>query len=293
MLLTNFYNWFNRNKLRAVHELDYPQEISGIRLRFKRRRNDWQPHLNQTKKIILQGVEYCTQRRKAVLIGAALLHDIPLEELASQFREVLLIDVYHPFWSFLKNRRFRNVFRINFDITEYIDLLVKSNVEESLPLVPLSKLYLEDPEIDLVVSVNVLSQLPCMPIRFLEKNQPRTEQELDQLAKDLILAHLSYLDLFSCQVVLITDIEMQTINVMNNVVARKDLMYGINIFEDKVSSLSHSATAEFDRIPTNRTDYQEWEWRLAPCPEVNSKFSYFRKVVGFTDWKKYRLKSSA
>jgi hypothetical protein len=30
---------------------------------------------------------------------------------------------------------------------------------------------------------------------------------------------------------------------------------------------------------------EEWEWKLAPCPEADSRHHYYRRVVGIESWK--------
>src|SRR5580704_10230849 len=84
---------------RPVRALGYLREAIGIYGRFRRCRDYWREHIERCRFIIQNGLSRCSERRKAVVLGAGLLHDVPLAELASSFREVLLVDIVHPFRS--------------------------------------------------------------------------------------------------------------------------------------------------------------------------------------------------
>ncbi len=249
---------------RPVRALGYLREAIGIQRRYRRCREHWRPHIERCRSIIQKGLARCSQRRTAVVLGAGLLHDVPLPELASSFRKVLLVDIVHPFQSRWKTRRFGNVRRATADITNTVADLYRASDEPDMPL-PRSKpdLLLDNPEIDFAVSLNLLSQLPCMPIEYLARYKAHSVQEVDDYARDVIQAHLDYLDRLPGRVVLITDVERLKIDMLNRVVERKDLLFGL-------------------KLPKQG---DEWEWRLAPCPEADSRHHYYRRVVGIADLK--------
>ena len=62
---------------------------------------------------------------------------------------------------------------------------------------------------------------------------------------------------------MVTDIERLQLDAKGIVVDRRDLLFGLKL-----------ARAG-----------EEWEWKLAPRPEVDRRFDYFRRVVGVVDWK--------
>jgi len=190
-------------------------------------------------------------------MGAGLLHDVPLDELASGFEEVVLVDIVHP-WLRPRATRRPNILRVTADVTNTVAELYRVSDEPDLPL-PLSKptLMLDDDRVDLVVSLNLLSQLPCMPLAYLTGIGAHSLAKRDEYARDVIAAHLDYLARFRCQTLLITDIERLKIDMMNRVVERKDLLFGLTL---------------------PRID-DEWQWRLAPCPEVDSRHHYDRRVI--------------
>src|SRR5215212_3436192 len=82
---------------RSVKAMGFPKEIAGIAGRYQRCREYWANHLEKSRATILCGAERAEQRRKAVILGGGLLHDVPLAELSAMFREVILVDLIHPF----------------------------------------------------------------------------------------------------------------------------------------------------------------------------------------------------
>ena len=263
MLIELFETIFTRCPWR-LRAMGYLREAIGIRSRYRRCRTYWQEHIERCRAIILKGMQRCEQKRKAVVLGAGLLHDVPLEELSAAFREVLLVDIVHPLFSRWRTRRFPNVRRLTADVTNTVRDLYGVSDEPDKPL-PKSRpdLFLDDPEIDLTISLNLLSQLPCMPIGYLTSQGAHTASAKDEYARDVIRAHMEYLDRLPGKVVLITDIERLKIDMMRRIVERKDLLFGL--------SLPKSG--------------EEWEWKLAPCPEADQRHHYYRRVVGIGDWK--------
>jgi hypothetical protein len=249
---------------RSVRAMGYLKEAIGIRNRYRRVAQHWQPHIDQCRSMTLRAMERCSSRRKAIVLGGGLLHDVPLAELAASFREVILVDIVHPYFGRWTTRKFKNVRRLAADVTATVEALywVSDEPEEQLPK-STPTLFLDDPELDFTVSLNLLSQLPCMPTSHLTRQRAHTTGAIDAYARDVIQAHLEYLGDLSGQVVLITDVERLKIDMMRRVVERKDLLFGLTLPKPGV----------------------EWEWQLAPCPEADSKHHYFRRVVGIEKFK--------
>ncbi len=249
---------------RSVRAMGFLKEAIGIRSRYRRCREPWKDHIEHCRDIILRGMKRCEQHRKAAILGAGLLHDVPLRELSETFREVLLVDIVHPFFSRWRTWKYKNVRRVRADVTNTIDDLYRVSDEPDKPL-PQSKpdLFLDDPEVDFTVSVNLLSQLPCMPLAYLAWYRTHPQERCEAYARDVIAAHLDYLSQLPGRVTLITDIERIKIDLMNRVVETKDLLFGL-------------------KLPKAG---EEWEWKLAPCPEADYHHHFYRRVVGIVDWK--------
>ncbi len=244
--------------------MGYLREAQGIRRRGRRCREPWREHIDHCRSLILRGMTQCDQRRKAVVLGAGLLHDVPLVELAAAFREVVLVDIVHPLSTRWRTRGLKNVKRLAADVTNTIAELYRASDEPDLPL-PRSRptLFLGDPEVDFTVSVNLLSQLPCLPMGYLAHFHVHSSEAIEAYARDVIQAHLDYLDRLPGRVALITDIERLKIDMMRRVVERTDLLFGL-------------------KLPKQG---EEWEWQLAPCPEADPRHHFYRRVVGIERWK--------
>lgn len=244
--------------------MGYPVEVAGIRGRYRRCRAQWADHLARSRAVILRGAERATSRRKAVVLGAGLLHDIPLAELSGMFREVILVDLIHPLASRWATRRWRNVRRVSADVTDTLAAAYRVAWDADRPLPKAEPtLFLDDPEVDFTASVNLLSQLPAMPMGYLQRQHVHFREKIDEYARDLIRSHIAYLNRVPGKVALVTDFERHKITLLGQVVERRDLFFGV-------------------QLPKWG---EEWEWRLAPCPEADRSHHFYRRVVGIPDWK--------
>src|SRR5262249_41663627 len=226
--------------------MGYLPEVRGIQRRYRRVREQWTEHIERARSVILRGAERAEQHRKAVILGGGLLFDVPLDELARMFREVFLVDLVHTWSSRRATRHLHNVRHITADITGTIAAAYRVAWDAHLPL-PKSEptLFLNDPEVDFTASVNLLSQLPCMPMAYLTREAAHSPEKIEEYARDLIRAHIAYLDRLPGRVTLVTDFERLKITLLGKVVEVRDLFFGVRL----------SKWGE------------EWEWRLAPCPE--------------------------
>lgn len=246
----------------SARMLGYMSATMGVRRRYLRCREAWRPHLERTRRLILDAAERCHLRRTAAVLGAGLLHDIPVRELSQRFERVLLVDIVHPWLSRLSCRRFRNVQQVTHDVTEVATALREAarHLDAELP-VSQPRFLVEEADLDFTVSVNLLSQIPHVPTEFLHRRRER--KEIDAYARHLVDAHLDYLRRLPGEVALITDVESRKLTLDERIVNTWDLLYGA-------------------RLPPG----EEWDWWLAPSPEIERGFHYIRHVVGIADWKR-------
>src|SRR4051812_40658230 len=101
--------------------MGFPAEVAGIEKRYRRCRGHWANHVERSRATILQGAQRATQKRKAIILGGGLQHDVPIDELAAMFREVVLVDLIHPFVSRWATRGLTNVRRVEADISGTIN----------------------------------------------------------------------------------------------------------------------------------------------------------------------------
>jgi hypothetical protein len=239
--------------------MGYLRELMGIRGRAWRCWSAWKPHLEKSKSIIRRAMEHCRERRKAVILGSGMLYDVPIDELSTAFREVMLVDIVHPLKNWLPNFRHKNLRRITADVTRTAEEVfrVAKVPGSTLPRTE-PNLFLADPEVDLVVSLNLLSQLPVIPTTYLEKVGVHSSEAIQAFARHLISSHLAYLQKFKCTVALITDVERLTLNRAGTVVGKSSLLRGVE--------------------PPG--EGETWIWHLAPRPEADADYSYHRRLVG-------------
>lgn len=228
-----------------------------VQARYRRCRRAWEPHIANTRRVILEAAQRCPQRRLAVMLGAGLLHDIPLRELSAMFREVVLVDLIFPWASRVKVSRFRNVRRLAADVTATLDALATA------PPLPISRpsLFLTESSLDLTVSVNLLSQLPFIPTSYFRK-RGFSEEALRVWSRHLQDAHLAYLRQMPGHVALITDIGGQHRDRAGTVIESWDNLHGL-------------------ALPDGG---ERWEWNIAPAPEVDRNQDRVVTVAAYPDW---------
>ncbi len=210
-----------------AREMGYVRELIGIRRRYRQWRSAWQPHCEHSRQVIRQAINRCRQRRKAVVLGSGFLLDVPLAELSTSFREVILVDLLHPLTTRWRTRRYQNVMLLAADVCGTAEAVWRA-VEERSPLPRATpELFVADAEVDLVVSLNLLSQLPCIPEQYIRRTGTHSSAEITSYCRDVVQTHLDYLRRLPGVVTLIADFEARTISSAGNEVARHGTLYGV------------------------------------------------------------------
>src|SRR5205085_11196261 len=134
--------------------------------------------------------------------------DIPLDDLARDFREVVLVDLIHPLRARWPRRRFGNVSLLRADVSGVAEQAYRAAREAraNLPRAEPS-LFVGDDRVDLVVSVNLISQLPHVPAEYLLKAGVHAPALVEAFAHDVVQNHLEYLRRLPGVVALVGDIE--------------------------------------------------------------------------------------
>src|SRR5438270_30342 len=81
---------------RHLRRMGYLRELCDIRRCASAWGPVWEPHFERTRSVIRTAMAQCSRQRKAVLFGSGWLNDVPLDDLARTFREVILVDAVHP-----------------------------------------------------------------------------------------------------------------------------------------------------------------------------------------------------
>ena len=216
--------------------------------------------------MILSAAQMARRRRRAVVLGAGLLHDIPLKELSQMFEQVVLVDIVHTWPCRIAAFRFPNVKLLPLDVTGVVNQLRKVRRTPVLPA-PVSKPteFMDDPFLDFTVSVNIVSQLGWVPSLFLGAS--RSESEIAAIKSQLIFAHLDYLKRLPGHTALITDAIWRAVPLEENSGERQEVW-------DVLSGVS---------LPV---PVRAWDWRIAPAPERSRDADFVARVHAYPDWKK-------
>jgi len=232
-------------------KMGFLSEAISMEARAKRCHQSWGVHYQRCQKAILTASQRAVQRRTVLVLGAGSLHDVPLGILSTQFDRVLLVDLV-----FLNSARdvaqhFENVELVEHDITESL-----ARIQIGFSMVDTPMRWLDDPSIDLVISLNLITQLPLIPVRWLMEHFEVSEQEGDILGKQLILAHLLYLQAFNGEVCLIADREGVERDFEGNELDQFDPWWDVE----------------------SPQTIESWQWELKPLGEVDHKTSQTNRV---------------
>ncbi|WP_413204884.1 hypothetical protein [Rhodospirillum sp. A1_3_36] len=242
-------------RLGAVHEL------VAVHARAKRQSRAWADHQAKARKAVLQVADGTRGRSLAVVLGSGWLLEVPLEELATRFDRVLLVDLVIPRAVRARARALGNVDWRPWDVTGVYGPLATH--PKTLPAVPdPAPLPPEVLEADFVISSNLLSQLPVSPRSWMDRHGiPEATQ--DAVSKALIDAHLAGLG--QCHgreqggvVCLLSDFEREERDsTVEGGGVRFDLLYGAR----------------------PQVDGPRWWWSLAPEGEEGATLSVRHKVM--------------
>lgn len=247
---------------KTFKSMGYLGELIAIKYRHKRCRQAWQPHLEACKAFITEASNQTEKTGSAVVLGSGQLLDIPLAPLARRFDQVYLVDVCHLASSRRQVREFSNIHFIETDISGTVEALqawdLKGAIPDPAPTLPLLT------EADYVVSSNLLAQLPLAPLQFLKnRNRSFTDLELDNFSRLVMAAHMKLLEEAPGCVTLISEV--------------------LHTVSDGDQTLDKSDPLEGVRFPVAD---QEWDWALAPRPELSPAYDLTLRVAAIADLRK-------
>ena len=236
-----------------IRRMGYLSEAIEMRGRSQRHQASWQPHLDRSREFILAAAGTCRNRDTAVILGSGLLLDVPLAELASLFRRVMLMDVVCLPEVRRTIKAYRNAMFIEHDVTniaERLDQHGRNNVSvlpEPEPFFP--------PEIrgaGLVVSLNILSQLWVIPRAYAsQKMRGQDEYAVDEWCARTVTSHYTALRSLPGDVCLVADHEYVKRDSAGGMIGRGSTVYGIELPVPQAS----------------------WTWSIAPINRTSRTFS--------------------
>ncbi len=209
--------------------MDYLSEAIAMRGRYKRNRAAWQPHLEHTRRFVLSAAEKCQNRNKAVILGAGLLLDVPIEELSSMFQEVILLDIVFLPEVRKSIQRYGNVKLVQHDVTN-IAGKIHINIQRGLRELPKADSLISEvaENASLVVSLNILSQLWVVPRAYVLKKLPGlSEEHVDDWCRQIVKSHYSFLLSMPCAVCLVADHEFVKRDRKGSIVSQGSTITGL------------------------------------------------------------------
>lgn len=236
-------------------------ELVGIWARHRRQRQAWADHLARARVLCLKAAEACPAQRTALVLGAGLLLDVPLERLSSLFRRVVLADLAFLPATIRLAKALGNVELAVTDLSGCLDALPTAEALTGHAPAPQPDLSLGLAELDFVYSANLLSQLPLHALATLRKRSPApADADLEAFGAALVRAHLDALHALPCPACLVAD-TLERGASEERVGYEMDLLYGVPL----------------------RLAGETWTWRLAPRGEISPDLDIERLVLGAPD----------
>ena len=220
-----------------------------LRARHRRLRRVWAPHLEACRHFIAGAAAKAPAGGRAVVLGSGLLIELPIEQLAARFSEVVLVDAVHGWPERWRLRRWPQVRRETADLTGVLDKLDGPDLPEPAP--PLA-----GRRFDFAVSANLLSQLPLFALWHREGLFP--PEALEAFGRTLIESHLQGLRALAPVSCLISDFERRFLD-GGHLLDADDLLHGISL------------------PPPDA----EWLWDIAPRPEEAPDYDISHRVGGW------------
>ncbi len=246
----------------SVRRLGGLTEFIGIRARYGRCRDVWQPHLDRCQKKILEATERASNRGTALILGSGWLLDVPLEELSRRFQRVILADWIHPWAVRRRAKRCGNVECYSVDLSGAAISTLEWGGGDFPKLQPVLL-----PQGDFVASVNVMTQLPILVKDWIEKKQivggdsQLFQDQMKSWARLIIEQHWNAVRTIAPVGCLMTDLEELTMDCDGKVLEHYDPLEGFVV----------------------PSPDETWDWELSPHGEIDSKQRILHRV-GLWNW---------
>jgi hypothetical protein len=189
----------------------------GLICRHINQKGGWDKHLEHCRDIILRAIDIF-HPVKITVLGSGWLLELPLAEMIEKAKEIVLIDILHPFEVISQTADYKSVKLIEEDISGgLIEEVWKKagkrtffNRLTSLDTIVIPQYrFTTDP--GMVISLNILTQLESLPIRLLKKRSRVDDEVFLEFRKEIQKNHMSLLE--NHRSVLISDIsEVFTMN---------------------------------------------------------------------------------
>ncbi len=246
-MLSELFTYLTAPCPQYVRHMDYLSETIAMRRRYRRNHASWLPHLERSRRFVLDAAGRCANRSKVVILGSGLLLDVPLAELSAMFREVVLLDIVLLPEIRGTIKKYGNVKFIRNDVTNMAEKLY-NNIQQGVRELPGTAPGISHviDNAGLVVSLNILSQLWVVPRAYaLRKLQCIDEEQLDDWCRQIVESHYAFLRSLACPVCLVADHEFVKRDREGRIVSRGSTVAGLTLPEPQAS----------------------WTWNIVPMGE--------------------------
>lgn len=253
-----------------LRQMGYVRELIAIEARHRRCRAAWAPHLENCKKLIVDAAEDVNPGQVTVL-GSGLLLEVPVEELANKFEDVVLVDIFHMPVVERRVRDLANVRLLTADVTGLVEAAYRHpDLGRGTPLPAPGNGMEWLAGADLVVSANLLAQLPVLPMAWIREKAPGDgggdgcgDGETDAFARRIVEHHLDLLGRLPGRVALISETE-RVFSKGDEVPQATDPLFGVSL---------------------PRKGARQWVWTIAPRPEISRHIDLRFRMAGIADLK--------
>lgn len=187
-------NAFWQNFIKKFSNNHYKTDQNGIINRYLSEGDNWNLHLQNTKKFILKSTP--NKRCDSIaILGSGWLLDVPVNELLQTTDKLILIDINHPKQIVNKYKNNQQIEFVTADLTN--NLITDANNSDTFsdflqrcqPIKPIS--FLE--EYSFIISLNLLNQLDILLCDLLKNKYNTPEHSLIDLRIKIQSLHLQSL----------------------------------------------------------------------------------------------------
>lgn len=187
-MIAELWAWWRLDCLPVAQRLGYRREAAALSVRHRRLRAHWADHLAHTRIALIESARACSTApaapKRAWIMGAGSLHDVPLTELLELFAHIDLVDVaFSPAARAAAHRHDGRVRCVMLDVSG----MLAAPAQEPLRAAP------DMPPDAWCASVNLLSQLPLLPCSALLR-QGLPEDEVERRGRAMQQAHVAALN---------------------------------------------------------------------------------------------------
>jgi hypothetical protein len=156
-------NMYTKSFDKAIKRYGFKKDQSGIFNRFQREKDNWEPHLSNSKRFILENIS--DNADSIAVLGSGWLLDFPIDELFNKNVKIDLYDLYHPKQILQFIKKWNNVNAIKSDLTggliEYLIFMRKNKEKVDIFSIEafINEIQFDFNNYSCVVSLNIMSQL--------------------------------------------------------------------------------------------------------------------------------------